>query len=432
MFWPPNLALPSFRRAGRTWAPSVDAGALRTEVDPFPLNAALLDHACHTVTVRLWRPSCLLDCALPCAFAFALGGLSDGCRLTWDYDGSRRAGNNGFTVDFARSLELRDEGVSTVPCACQPGRPCPRVRWFRVPPPYSWGPRRLRLLHICRVIGVALAVAAGFGLSRDSRAACMPAPDDRSSAFRSTVIYNLGAGDAGADPRWNPRTFIPTLASFAPVRALAARRGWQIDSWLYDDGAAGPLEACQGRWRPAVGALAFAPGLVPSEEASLAAFNTFVRPLERAQRTRSKAVTHRRTILTWAIWKGVLPTLLPMSDDRVRAYIWDCLAFEASLSVLKQALDAIKCWHRHLGMRVPLDGPGYYRRIRRRWRAFSLRTGSSSFPFTRTQSAAICCCPSRRTRRARVYCRRRRLGPAGAAALFAGLSCTAGSTASRR
>jgi hypothetical protein len=63
--------------------------------------------------------------------------LSDGCRLTWDYDGGLRAGNNGFTVDFARSLELRDEGVAgaTVPCACQAGRPCPRGRWFRVPPP---------------------------------------------------------------------------------------------------------------------------------------------------------------------------------------------------------------------------------------------------------------------------------------------------------
>ncbi len=102
----------------------------------------------------------------------------------------------------------------------------------------------------------------------------MPAPDDSTTAFSSTVIYNLGGGDAGSAPRWNPHTFIPTLASFAPVRALAGsggptgRRGWQIELWLYDDSAAGHLEACQGRWRPAVGSLAFAPGLVPSEAAS--------------------------------------------------------------------------------------------------------------------------------------------------------------------
>jgi hypothetical protein len=98
----------------------------------------------------------------------------------------------------------------------------------------------------------------------------MPAPCDRSAAFRSTVVYNLGAGEAGADPSWNPRTNVPTLSSFAHIRALAARRGWMIETWLYDDGAAGPLEARQGRWRPAVGALAFAPGPVPSVAASLA------------------------------------------------------------------------------------------------------------------------------------------------------------------
>jgi hypothetical protein len=129
------LALPAFRRDRHTWSPSVDAGALRAEDNPSPLNAALLDHACHNATVRLWRPSQLRDCALPCAFAFALGGLRDGCRLTWDYDGGRRSGNAGFTVDLQRSLELRDEGIATVPCACLRNRPCPRGRWFRVPSP---------------------------------------------------------------------------------------------------------------------------------------------------------------------------------------------------------------------------------------------------------------------------------------------------------
>ena len=133
---------------------------------------------------------------------------------------------------------------------------------------------------------------------------------------------------------------------------------------------------------------------LPPEAASVAAFRTYVLPLERAQRTRSKALTHRQTIVTWAIWKGVLQDLLPMSDDRVRAYIWDCLAFEASLSVLKHALDAIKGWHRHLGIRIPFDGPGDYRGI---------TTSLARFQ------------PSHRI-----------------AARSAGPSCTAGSIASRR
>ena len=104
-------------------------------------------------------------------------------------------------------------------------------------------------------------------------------------------------------------------------------------------------------------------GGVPSVADSVAAFNLHVRPLERAQRTRSKYVTHRLSILTWGIWKGCFARLLPMSDDMVRAYVWDCLAFEASHSVLKHALDAIKAWHQRLGVRVPLDGHGDYRRI---------------------------------------------------------------------
>ena len=35
---------------------------------------------------------------------------------------------------------------------------------------------------------------------------------------------------------------------------------------------------------------------------SVAAFNQFVRPLERAERTRSKYFTHRLSVLTWAVW----------------------------------------------------------------------------------------------------------------------------------
>ena len=192
----------------------------------------------------------------------------------------------------------------------------------------------------------------------------MPAPSDRQAAFRSTVVYNLGA-EAGVDLRWNPRTQIPTLASFQPVRRLAARLGLSLDAWLFEDGATGALEACQGRWRPAVAALAFdiQHGGVPSVAASAGAFERHILPLERAQGTRWKYGIHRLSILTWAIWKGQLAHLLPMSPDLLRAYLWDSLAFEASHSVLKHAIDAVKAWHRRLGSAPPLDGPGDYTRL---------------------------------------------------------------------
>jgi hypothetical protein len=108
---------------------------LRTAVAPSLINAALLEHTCHNATVRLGRPPSLRACALPCAVAVALDALSGGRRLKWDYDGGHRVGNSSFTVDLRRSLELRNEGVDTVACGCQPGGLCPRGRWFRVPPP---------------------------------------------------------------------------------------------------------------------------------------------------------------------------------------------------------------------------------------------------------------------------------------------------------
>ncbi len=99
---------------------------------------------------------------------------------------------------------------------------------------------------------------------------------------------------------------------------------------------------------------------------SVEAFNAHVLPLERARVTRSKYATHRLTVLTWAVWKGVLHELLPMSDDLLRAYIWDSLAFdsEATLPVLKHCVgNQGMAPEAAVRMLVPADGPGDYRRL---------------------------------------------------------------------
>ena len=186
----------------------------------------------------------------------------------------------------------------------------------------------------------------------------------RQAAFRATVVFRLGAG-SGARVRWNPRTQIPTLASDGPIRALAARLGIATEGWFYSDSRMTALEECEGRWRPVVQRLAFPPHQleVPSVEESVAAFNTHVLPLERARGTRRKYATHRLSVLTWAVWKGVLHELLPMSEDLLRAYIWDSLAFEATLPVLKHCVNAIKAWHTKLRLPAPASGPGDYRRL---------------------------------------------------------------------
>ena len=186
----------------------------------------------------------------------------------------------------------------------------------------------------------------------------------RRDAYRATVVFRLGSA-AGAGVRWR-RTTVPTLESDAAIRAFADRTGVPVGAWLVDDADETALERCEGRWRPAVRALAAAPGgvgQVPSMEESLEAFMRHVMPMERARGTRRKYATHRLTVLTWAVWKGALKDLLPMSTDVLRAFLWDALAFESTVSVLKHCVNAIKAWHRRLGMPVPADGPGDYRRL---------------------------------------------------------------------
>lgn len=186
----------------------------------------------------------------------------------------------------------------------------------------------------------------------------------RRGAFRSIVVFRLGVGP-GTRASWNPRTILPTLSSDQPIRDFALRSGLSIDSWFYDDGAPVDLEHSDGLWRPTIHRLSFCPDHlnVPSVRESADAFNRHVRPLERARATRRKYATLRLSVLTWAVWKNVLCELLPMSDDLLRAFIWDSLAFDVTFHVLKHTIDAVKAWHHHLGLQPPADGVGAYRRL---------------------------------------------------------------------
>ena len=77
----------------------------------------------------------------------------------------------------------------------------------------------------------------------------------------------------------------------------------------------------------------------------MAAFNWHVRPMERARGTRPKYFTHRLSVLTRAVWKGVLPRLLLTSDGLLRAFLWDALASETTLPVITHCIYAILPWH---------------------------------------------------------------------------------------
>jgi hypothetical protein len=125
------LDLPPLRVGRRAWHPSIDAAAICRSRFPPAGNAALFNHTCHGATVVLRQPDELRSCRLPCVAAYPTAELQPGGPLLWDYDGGARRGNGAFSVDLARSLELRAEGIDSVRCACRGALPCPRNRWFR-------------------------------------------------------------------------------------------------------------------------------------------------------------------------------------------------------------------------------------------------------------------------------------------------------------
>ena len=163
-------------------------------------------------------------------------------------------------------------------------------------------PRAWSLLHRLAVCLALLGCAAAAGAGPDFSAACMPAPSERTVAFRNTVVFNFGAG-AGDDVHWNARTTVPTLSLLAPLWALAARPGWDLEAWFFDDGACTALA-----FRNTV-VFNFGAGVVSSIGASVSAFNTEILPHERARNTRLKNRVQRLSVLTWAagVWKGCLP-----------------------------------------------------------------------------------------------------------------------------
>jgi hypothetical protein len=69
------------------------------------------------------------------------------------------------------------------------------------------------------------------------------------------VVFRLREA-AGAWVRGNPRTFILTLASDAPVQDLAARLDVQTEGWLYANEGETVTDMCEGRWRLALPAQA--------------------------------------------------------------------------------------------------------------------------------------------------------------------------------
>ena len=77
--------------------------------------------------------------------------------------------------------------------------------------------------------------------------------------------------------------------------------------------------------------------------------------------------------------------------------MWEALAFETTLPVLKHCLNAIKAWHQRLQLRVPLDAAGDNRRSRTA-RGLALRwpaaTDHIPHPMASMLGPCVLCCVS--------------------------------------
>jgi hypothetical protein len=209
------------------------------------------------------------------------------------------------------------------------------------------------------LLRISLLLLSTVVLLSADRAYCMPGDSTRVDAFKSTVVFELGAG-AGNAPRWRPQCTIPTLHSLQPFRDYARRRGLNIESWLYSDmpsrGLRGPLASR---------------GAIPRlrrTELSGSLGRRLRRRLQPPRAPPGAGPEDPHQIRDPPLERPHLGHLEERSgqEDLLRAYIWDCLtAFEASLPVLSHCIAAIKAWHQRLAMRPPADGPGDYRRLTR-------------------------------------------------------------------
>ena len=183
----------------------------------------------------------------------------------------------------------------------------------------------------------------------------------RSEALRALVYLALEPG-ASARIRWGPRRGLPSILNVAVLHESIIRAGADPVRLLMDDSPMTPLEKANGRWRPAMANLT---NHDPKNEtvASLAAeFVKHVRPMERAHKTRGKAWSGWRALLTWATARNCLDEILPMSQDVLHAFLWESLSVGCSFSVLKGLVAAIQSRHKFFRLSPPIAPGGEHGR----------------------------------------------------------------------
>ena len=116
---------------------------------------------------------------------------------------------------------------------------------------------------------------------------------------------------------------------------------------LLDDSAPTALERADGNWGPAVRQLG-GPyvGADVSVQALAAAFDQYLAPACRQPRTRADYWRAWRLVVTWAVARNVVPDILPMSLETLKALTWDLVCFAVPSSQIEVVWKSVQSRHR--------------------------------------------------------------------------------------
>ena len=174
----------------------------------------------------------------------------------------------------------------------------------------------------------------------------------------------------------------PTLASIAFLVPLLNAMGLDGHALTSDMSGATLLEASDGNWQTVMDALA--PAIPGGLAARTAAFDAHIAPSSECSSTRSKAMAGWRTVISWALSRGALPLVLPMSHDTLKALIWDLLSLGCSLPIVKGVVDAVLTRHRRFRLTPPLAaGDRAYSRLMQSLSRFQGQQRPLKLPITR-------------------------------------------------
>ena len=177
--------------------------------------------------------------------------------------------------------------------------------------------------------------------------------------IRQMVLVNLEPATAWA-LRWTAAGF-PAIDNVEVLRGdpMFQRLGERLGHFLDSEAEQTPVEAGDGIFRAVLAKRRR--GTPLSSVAELTAiFDECVSPAQLEQSTRKAYWSGWRGVLTWGIAHDVVPTLLPMAMETVKALTLEMLMVGCSAGTVKNLWSAIEDRHRRYTYRLPFEEEGCF------------------------------------------------------------------------